>query len=87
MDVKAVEKVGLDTLIERRTREHSKANELAAMWRRSEEAYREKRRRENRARWHAFHLDQAERIERTAAELVAQHRAKASLLEEPGGGA
>ena len=42
--------------------------------------YQEGRRRASRAEWCAFHLQQAERIEKTVAALAAQHRAQAHAL-------
>jgi hypothetical protein len=44
--------------------------------------YNEKRWQDNEAAWYAFHLSQAERIERTAAQLAAVHRARAEALAE-----
>jgi hypothetical protein len=77
----------IDGFISRRARENAEANRIEALWVESTRRYNEKRRRDNRAAWHAFHLSQAECIERTAAELAANHRARAeALAEEPGGG-
>ena len=79
MDVGAVERVEgeLDSFVERRARERRDANLVEAAWAESAWRYNEKRWRDNRAAWHAFHLSQAECIERTAAELAANHRAQA----------
>jgi hypothetical protein len=78
----------LEDLIERaneRGRAHEVANEEERVWRRSEEAYNQKRQQENRASWYAWHLDQAERLERTAIALAEDHRAKAQkLMQEEG---
>src|SRR3954453_7757109 len=88
LDSAAVEKAEseLDAFIERRSREKSKANELAALWRKSERAYRERWRQERRLAWYCYHLDQADAIERTAEALAAGHRGKAEALSEEGGG-
>jgi hypothetical protein len=54
------------------------------MGRETTRRYNEKRQQKNKEAWHTFHLSQAERIERTAAELAADHRARAeALAEEP----
>ena len=75
----------LDRLIERRSRNGEVApDELEPGYLESVRRYNEERRRENIAAWHSFHLDQAERIERAAAALVASHRARAEALEEAG---
>jgi hypothetical protein len=89
VDVEAVERAEneIDGFISRRAKENAEANRIEALWVESTRRYNEKRRRDNRAAWHAFHLSQAECIERTAAELAANHRARAeALAEEPGGG-
>lgn len=49
--------------------------------------YHERLREENRAAWQGWHLEQAERIRRTAEALVAEHRRKALALASPGEGA
>ncbi len=75
----------LDRFIERRSRGVD-PDENMKLWRESVRRYHERHRRERAAAWHAFHLDQAERIERTAAALASAHRGKAeALLEELGG--
>ena len=78
----------IDTIVARQAREEAEANEVADLWRGgSERAYHQRRRRENRAQWCTYHLDQAERIQKTAEGLVEKHRAKSeALIEEPGGG-
>jgi hypothetical protein len=38
------------------------------------------RQKRNREAWHEFHVSQAERIERTAASLAAEHRSEAEAL-------
>jgi hypothetical protein len=77
----------IDGFISRRARENAEANRIEEAWAESARAHSEKRRREMREAWSTFHLCQAERIERTAAQLAAGHRARAeALLEEPGEG-
>lgn len=72
----------IDALIGKRSRmqEQTRAEEMA--WKESVRRHNEKNRRANRAAWHSFHLNQAQRIERTAGELVAHHRERAELLME-----
>ncbi len=84
-DVAAVERAekSLDEFINSRSKEKGKANSEADLWRISERIHREKLRRENAAAWCSYHLSQAERLERTAAELAASHRQRAAEL---GGG-
>ena len=53
-------------------------------WMESERRYDEKRRRENRAAWHGWHLDQAERHRRTLEELIRHHETQAARLCEEG---
>jgi hypothetical protein len=43
----------------------------------SERKYEEKRRKENRAAWYGWHLDQAERHRRILKDLIAHHEAQA----------
>ena len=50
------------------------------MYAESVRRYYERWRERSRQLWHSYHLDQAERLERTAAELAASHRAKADAL-------
>ncbi|MCA1716264.1 MAG: hypothetical protein LC781_05160 [Actinobacteria bacterium] len=76
----------LDTLIERRARKGEQdPDELEPGYAESVRRFHERRRRENRALWYAWHIDQAERLEQTAAELAARHRRKAQRLNEPEG--
>jgi hypothetical protein len=70
----------LNYLTERRVRQRNEANSVAEAWAASERAFYERIQEEHRLEWHSFHLDQAERIERTAAELAESHRAKAQEL-------
>jgi hypothetical protein len=59
--------------------------ERADLWLASVRAYNARRQRENAAAWYAFHMDQAKRLERTAASLAAYHRQKAeTMLEDDG---
>ena len=75
----------LDTLIERRIKEES------AEGRPSPQALTDAQRKlrlgkewkARRAAWYAYHLDQADTIERTASELAARHRQRAAALLEP----
>jgi hypothetical protein len=54
--------------------------ERADLWLASVRAYNARRQRENAAAWYAFHMDQAKRLERTAASLAAYHRQRAEAL-------
>ncbi len=74
----------IDAFINSRSKAKAKANSEADLWRISERAHQEKLRRENAAAWCSYHLSQAERLERTAAELADSHRRRAAEL---GGGA
>jgi len=73
----------LDEFINSRLKAKDKANELEEAWAESERKHRQRRREENREAWRCFYLEKAERLERTAAELAASHRARAAML---GGG-
>lgn len=74
---------GLDALIERRAEQNAAEGEREALWKESVRTHHEKRRRKYAAEWYGYHLDQAERLERTAAALAEEHRARAAaLLEE-----
>ncbi|MDP9476525.1 MAG: hypothetical protein M3R38_12730 [Actinomycetota bacterium] len=72
----------LDRLINRRASEDRRPDptELDDGYVASVRRYNARRRAEARALWHAFHLEQAARIERTAAQLAAGHREKAAEL-------
>lgn len=72
----------LDRLISRRASEDRRPDpdELDAGYMASVRRYHDSRQREARAAWHAYHLLQAERIERVAAELAAGHRRRAEKL-------
>jgi Holliday junction resolvase-like predicted endonuclease len=84
-EVARVEKLEaeLNAMIERRAlRASGEQDVIEQFWRESSRRVEARTRRENRARWHAFHLDQAERIRRTMAALISEHEAKASALLE-----
>ncbi len=82
LDHAAVERAekSIDEFINARSKGKEEANELAEMWAASERRHQEKRRRENVAAWKEFHLRTAEGLERTAASLAADHRARAEAL-------
>jgi len=86
LDPVAVERAekSLDEFINSRSKAKEKANAEEDLWRISERRHLSKLRRENAAAWRSYHLSQAERLERTAAELAASHRQRAAEL---GGGA
>ena len=60
------------------------ARRIEEAWMESERSYDEKRRRENLAAWHGWHLDQAERHRRTLEELIRHHETQAARLCEEG---
>ena len=66
----------LDALIDKRAKQQGDA-EREAMYAESVRRYHERQRERNRQLWRTYHLDRAERLERTAASLAAGHRAKA----------
>ena len=71
----------LDALIVKRAKQQGNAErEREAMYAESLRRYYERRRECNQQLWRSYHLGQAERLERTAAELAASHRAKADVL-------
>lgn len=79
MDVETAS-AGIDALIERRSKERERADELEALWRASERKDREKRRRDNREAWHAFHCH----LQELHSAIAEEHRSKAEqLLDEP----
>lgn len=83
-DVDAVEaaEASLDAFIERRARDKQEANRVEEEWAVSERRHREQRRAQNRELWRTYHLERAQALERTAAELAADHRARAEALAE-----
>jgi hypothetical protein len=70
----------LDTLVDKRAKQGDAEREREEAWRASVRTYYERRRREREEAWYVFHLDQAKRIERTAASLTAEHRSEAEAL-------
>ena len=50
------------------------------LWRESVRVYHERREAASREAWAAYHRSAAERIERTAAVIAAEHRARAAML-------
>jgi hypothetical protein len=70
----------LDALIDKRAKQNAAERRREEAWRASVRTYYERRRREREEAWYVFHLDQAKRIERTAASLAAEHRYKAAAL-------
>ncbi len=79
-DVEAIEvaEAQLDQFIERRAREARDASLVEVAWAESVRLYNGRRRETNREAWRAYHLEQAERLEATAAELARNHRARAA---------
>ena len=77
--IEAVE-VGLSELINRRSASQEEATREEEEWKESARKHNAKKREQNREAWRCFYLAQAERLERTAAELAASHRAKAAAL-------
>lgn len=71
--------VDIDRLIERRSNGHAeRARE--ALYMESVHRYHARRRRENVAAWYAYFMDQADRVERAAAQIAAEHRRRAEQL-------
>jgi hypothetical protein len=70
----------LAALIDKWAKQGDAERKREAMYAESVRRYHERRRERNRQLWRSYHLDQAERLERTAAELAASHRAKADAL-------
>jgi hypothetical protein len=89
-DVEAAERVAseLDRLVEKRGRDARHAARLQEIESESVRLYNARQRESLREAWRVYHLDQAERLERTAAELARGHRARAEALlgERPGEG-
>ncbi len=80
-DVEAVE-MQLDRIMERRAVEARGAERVEEMWAESVRLHHARQQETNRVAWRCFYLEQAERLERTAAELAASHRARAAMLGE-----
>jgi len=92
MDVEHAEIVEkqLDAVIQRRARKGDvDPDEREALWRASVRRYNARREEEMRATWASFHEEQAERLRRTLAGLVAHHEEEAAKLPdiEPKGAA
>ncbi len=87
-DVGSAERVAseLDRLVEKRARDARHSARLEEIDSESVRLRRARQRESLREAWRAYHLAQAERLERTAAELARGHRARAEdLLGESGG--
>ncbi len=86
MDVEAMERVEseLDRLVEKRAREARDAERVEEMWASSIRLHHARRREENASAWRSYHLEQALRLEATAAGLARDHRARAEALLSPG---
>lgn len=82
LDVSALENAEqqIDQFIEKRARQKADAKRIEEEWATSERRHREQRRERHRELWRSWHLGQAERLERTAAQLAASHRSKAEAL-------
>ncbi len=80
----AIEKE-LDAMIERRALKASgEQRTIEELWRESCRAAGARECRETRARWYAWHMDQADRLRRTMTLLISRHEAKAAALLEGG---
>ncbi len=85
LEVEAAE-ASIDVFIEKRAREAKDEKEIEAAWAESVRRHHARRREQNRELWRSYYLDQADRLERTAAELAASHRGKAEALAGDGTG-
>jgi hypothetical protein len=65
---------------DRRRRQTEGERRIEKAWMKSERRYEDQRRREIRAAWYGWHLDQAERHRRTLEGLIAHHEAEAERL-------
>jgi predicted P-loop ATPase len=74
----------LGKLIDRRVEKNRASEEREALWAESVRAYHDKRRWELTEAWASYHREQAERLEKTARELAAEHREKAQELMTDG---
>ena len=70
----------LNALIDKRVKQRDAEKEREAMYAQSVKRYYALRRTRNREAWHEFHVSQAQRIERIAASLAAEHRSKAEAM-------
>jgi hypothetical protein len=77
----------LGRLIERRSRRgETTADEREESWKASVRAYNARTREAHRILWHEYHRDQAERLRRAVAPLIAFHEGRAAeLLGRPAG--
>lgn len=86
MDVMRADTVDaeLDRLIGRRASQDERPDpdELEPSYRESVRRHNAKIRRENRAAWYGWHMDQAERHRRNLEALVAHHERRAAVLCE-----
>ena len=71
MDVGSAE-AQLDALVERR----AKQADFEDLWEASVRKDKERKLRQRRAEWYAYHVDQAERLRRTMTALVERHEAE-----------
>ena len=69
----------LDAMIERCSRKKD-PDEESELWRKSVDAYNDKRRQTARLEWHFHHTAQAERLRRTLEGLIAHHEEQAAKL-------
>ncbi len=79
MDVEAVE-MQLDRIIEKRAVEARDSARVSELWASSVRVNHARQQETNRLAWCSYHLDQAARLEATAAELARDHRARAEAL-------
>ena len=84
IDVEKTERAeaDLDRFINARSQQREEANAEEAAWAESVRRYEARRRERNRELWRTYHLERADCLERTAAELAASHRARAEALAE-----
>ncbi len=87
-DVEAAEaaEASIDRFVLSRSRSQEAANREEAAWAESTRRFNERRRERNRQLWCAYHLERAETLEKTAAELAAHHRSRAEVLAGLKGG-
>ena len=77
----------LDAMIRRRDthRRQTEGERLTEeLYEPSVRAWRERREARSREAWAEYHRSAAERIERTAAQIAAEHRARAEMLQPNG---
>jgi hypothetical protein len=79
---------GIDKFIaqrhDKRVKAEGRERPLEEAWAESERRYAARRRQELDAAWYGYHMDAAERIERTARRLAKEHRTRAERLLEEG---